>query len=799
MGKDPLPQGSLKQPAPQGSKKQPAPRGMPKFVPEPVPEQAKTEQPVVVGGMPKFVPEPVPKKPKIQQEETFLQDMAMLGFSQRHAAIHQEMIGISEKEREKAEKKAKKQESKMVYPPFNIFDLGVSQRFSAIHQELIGISGKAKATPQNIVLGGGFIPPTKPERRRVISEVPFAEITVKAPKPEATSQSKTIMGKTLTGKDLEKYVKISEEVIQEHRATREAAIHPKGIKDVSATSLFRGVRDIVVQSPFMQPGPAEKYLAPAMAKSGPLGKASASFISPSRSAKVPMDIPIGFVKAGEALVRPDIKTATGALMSTGLYAVTHGGALPSKSTYSTTLDKEIAKAREQFERDLKAEESRARELYPELSNIEIKAWKESELSRFESEMATQKKTFVSEYKTPIESYATDIKGREGELVGELTFEYLLGKAIGKGVSKAGGAVKKELIGSKVDKWLLEHSSRYANWAAKQIKPQVISSPVFDVGQKAYTWSPARQAGIDVAWALEQTPRTSGITAPALLETATKTRVLPHLISRGGQVSIGVLRDYGFSKSKEGLLSAPSQIGIQTTSESSRVLPHIPSITSRIVSSGAVPSMIGAGAVGASRAFTPQETVVQPKTETITEEELKQTPSVREIPYLPEIVGVTPKKREQQIVIPRLSLIPETVIQKAPTIPKLVPVQPQREKEIVIPKIGQIPRVVPEQQPKTHQIPRVIPSVVQQQRTQQKQKQVQITLRTPPPLTRTPPPFVFDIPKLPQLGSIKRSELFGGWRLKEHPIPSLEQFQEVALGIPQKKKKKTHPRKRKKRK
>jgi len=729
--------------------------GMKKPIPEPVPKQTQTQQPVVVGGMPKFVPEPVPKKPKIQQEETFLQDMAMLGFSQRHAAIHQELIGISEKEREKAEKKPKKQESKTVYPPFNIFDLGVSQRHAAIHQELIGISGKAKIVKKKR-LGGGFIPPTKPEikTRHVISEVPFAEITVKAPKPEATSQSKTIMGKTLTGKDLEKYVKISEEVIQEHRATREAAIHPEGIKDVSATSLFRGIADIAKESSAgivagitgKSKEEAQKALDIAQAGSGmPVpaitqeGGVKMSVTSP-KPEKL-LDVPVGFVKAGEALFRPDIKTASGAAFGTGISLVTGKGT----GTY-------------------------------------------------------------------IPDYLKDIKGREGEIVGELVFDYMLGKAIGKGVSKAGGAVKKELIGSKVDKWLLEHSGRYKGWAAKQIKPQAVSSPVFDVGQKAYTWSPARQAGIDVAWALEQTPKTSGITAPALLETATKTRVLPHLISRGGQVSIGVLRDYGFSKSKEGLLSAPSQIGIQTTSESSRVLPHIPSITSRIVSSGAVPSMIGAGAVGASRAFTPQETVVQPKTETITEEELKQTPSVREIPYLPEIVGVTPKKREKQIVIPRLSLIPETVsiqkqretqivIPKVVAVPKLVPVQPQREKEITIPKVTQIPRVVPEQQQKTHQIPMVIPSVVQQQRTQQKQKQVQTTRfpSSPTTTTRTPPPFVFDIPKLPQLGSIKRSELFGGWRLKEHPIPSLEQFQEVALGIPQKKKKKTHPRKRKKRK
>lgn len=404
----------------------------------------------------------------------------------------------------------------------------------------------------------------------------------------------------------------------------------------------------------------------------------------------------------------------------------------------------------------------------------------------------------------ISSYAKDIEGRPGEFLGEVLFDVVLGKAIGKGISEIKSRVGKKLVGTPADKWLLEHSSRYKRGAEATLRqrPQILSSPVYDVGQPSYTWSAARQKAIDLAWELELTPGTSGVTAPALLETSTKTKLIPHLFSRGGFTTIGYLRDTGFTRSDPYLQSAPQQIGVTSTvqKESVRALPYTGSLVGPTLigksASKVLPSFLGPAFLQGVRATSVQETKQAQETKAVPlpaassyvetgagveapqrlMPELKPTTetieSPREIPYTPTRL-VTPQQTKQvpiPLQVPDLSIVPA-----------------QEDRTRTIPEVIQVPEVLQEQdqQQKTVLIPGVVQAVRPVQKTTPQQAPVIPTPQLIKPSVKMPYTPMFELPKLK---GKKPKGLFGEWRLRTHKVPTISEVSSIRIGSTPKKRK-----------
>jgi len=751
-------------PPPKPQTQQPQPAQQKKSQPTSAPKQASSApvqqtSNVVVGGMKKFVPEPAPEKVITQQRRP-----------SSFPSLGQAIFDKRQFDQEWTAQRATQQSRATPLPP--------SQKHSSI--ELLG-----KQLPQQtakksvIVLGGGYIPPTPPKmvhvptqkhssiellgkqlpQQKIALNKTFVNTAIGETKNVGRVPINPMTGKPLTPEQLATLKGINEELGTERYEKLKEARIPAGPSKIGSLS----------QSIFeFDPAKAGAELgATIFGLTGEKRQKAVEFgteFSESITKKAGKNLPFfeeptkalaGVVATGESLVY--------------LPAALMGKKVPYTPTFSGAVIGDVGG-----------------------------------LVTGKGVGATQEL-----YEKYGRSYI------EGSIAGDVLLSYAIGKAIGKGVSTVGGTVKKQLIGSKADKWLIEHSSRYKGWATKGIKPQVVSSPVFDVGQKSFAWGPTRQKAIDLAWGLEMTPKTSGITAPALLETATKTRVLPHLISRGGITSIGVLRDYGFSRSQEGLLSAPSQIGIQTTKESARVLPHVPSSILGTFSSKALSSMIGAGVSSSMRGITgvsQQNTKTPTKTKTFSgqpsfftvgvgfraltklrpktfqEETQEVIPSKREIPYLPDFLkGITHQRDMTETIVgvpqiqdtPQIPDIPQILdvpqIQDTPQIPDILPIfdVPQIQDTPQIPYIPPIFDV-----PQTHDTPFPTPPT-----------------RFPPPSTFKPPPFVF---KLPKTKGKWKDSLFGGWRLKTHPIPTMKQINTKIVGFPTKKrlkKSKSKPQKR----
>jgi len=217
----------------------------------------------------------------------------------------------------------------------------------------------------------------------------------------------------------------------------------------SVTDVLRGAKesffDKVTPEPFKR---AEAAIGGAQAASSPLGKAASSILTPSRQVKAGADIAIGFVKGGESLVNPSIKTATGTVFGTGIQGITTKSHLPNNPFLKPIGDVSAIKA-----------------------------------------------------------YGADIRGREGEMIGEAVFDVLFGKAVTKVASK----VSKVQVGSKTDEILLAKSKRYrrAAEATLQERPQFVGAPSYGSDELVAPAKSIKEA-IDATWLLEQTKGTSGV-------------------------------------------------------------------------------------------------------------------------------------------------------------------------------------------------------------------------------------------------------------------------------------------------
>jgi len=338
--------------------------------------------------------------------------------------------------------------------------------------------------------------------------------------PQEPSPTKTVAA--ITPQPQQKTIQIAGRTVQVTETTKTIPSTPKtptqrlvdnmvtnmGPSPSSVTSVLRGAKetffDKITPEPFKR---AEVALGGAQEATSPLGKATSSILTPSRQVKAGADIAIGVVKGGESLVNPSIKTATGTVFGTGIQGITTKSHLPNNPFLKPIGDVSAIKA-----------------------------------------------------------YGADIKGREGEMIGEAVFDVLFGKAVTKVASK----VSKVQVGSKTDEILLAKSKRYrrAAEATLQERPQFVGAPSYGSDELVAPAKSIKEA-IDATWLLEQTKGTSGVTAKHLVSQSDEvTQFLAFKQAEAGQKTTAYLSKSGIGKYvpvSANLSDDLGKVGIRTTS------------------------------------------------------------------------------------------------------------------------------------------------------------------------------------------------------------------------------------------
>jgi len=236
-------------------------------------------------------------------------------------------------------------------------------------------------------------------------------------------------------------------------------------------------------------------------------------------------------------------------------------------------------------------------------------------------------------------------------------------------------------GSRTQMWLIRHSAWYRERALRGITPGLISIPDISkakaIGMEELIWGKG-------SWELTMVPRTSGIWVQETIKTVSKvTPAYQHLISRGGALSIGYLRELWFKKPVKppvaGLLT-PEQLGIISLKKKIfRGIPYIPQIVAPM--KGATPSIIRYGIAGLILGLKPAPSVkpkIRPKVVTrlkpLTSLLLKQPGITKEITghiVVPSVALKGVQETRQEVALTPLT----RVILGTPTTP--VQITPQR--------------------------------------------------------------------------------------------------------------------------
>lgn len=200
-------------------------------------------------------------------------------------------------------------------------------------------------------------------------------------------------------------------------------------------------------------------------------------------------------------------------------------------------------------------------------------------------------------------------------VGALFWEIGEAYVIGKGVEKLGkklipesikhaakfGKVAKATYKAKLTvKSVLPsfRGSRVDVWMAKHFKPYYAKTGIAR-GEVALTQIPERiglthlEAG-QLAWKLTEAPRTSGVWLRSVGFAPAKTKVLPHLISRGGQVSVGYLKTLSIEEPywQRGLLPYVTQTQVTRMG----IIPYTPKIVSGLGKKATLTPLLGLAVV-----------------------------------------------------------------------------------------------------------------------------------------------------------------------------------------------------------
>lgn len=281
----------------------------------------------------------------------------------------------------------------------------------------------------------------------------------------------------------------------------------------------------------------------------------------------------------------------------------------------------------------------------------------------------------------------------------------------------------------------------------------------------------------VAWEMTKSPRMGGVWLRNIGVAPTKTTVLPHLISRGGVISIGYLRELSYEEPlwKRGLLPFVTQKQVTRMG----ILPYVPKAVAVTGKKGISQLAIGLGIT----------TLAQVRPEPTRRIETMQKP----LPLL--TIHPEPKRREKQVLLPKLwqpTLAYEREKFKPLTIERLEP--KQKERAIPVLRLPTLRIPTSELKAPSLQIPK------QATITIQKTAQIpSIPIPTPTiPTTPTPLPPPFRVPHGGRDVSRGRRGLFGAWFKRTHPIKTAEQMLQTFTGARRKlKKRKKKKRKRRK--
>lgn len=277
----------------------------------------------------------------------------------------------------------------------------------------------------------------------------------------------------------------------------------------------------------------------------------------------------------------------------------------------------------------------------------------------------------------------------GTLFGDILVAY----AAGKGVEKVWSGTKKipvvrkapetvEAIqrvvsqkvsaawrGSKVEIYLIKHSAWYRTRAARAVSPGIISLPDISkmdkIGLQEIMWKAA-------SFDLTAVPRTSGAWITTTTTLATRpTPAMKHLISRGGQLSIGYLRELWFKKEPKpivaGLLT-PEQLGLVSVEKHTfRYTPYIPKAVSKISTASVIPHILGIAAVAGTKILRRPEVKPKPIIRPVTRAQLKpKQPSVADVITAPVVSPVVSEETRQQPVLAVSPIVESIVTQEQET-------------------------------------------------------------------------------------------------------------------------------------
>jgi len=377
----------------------------------------------------------------------------------------------------------------------------------------------------------------------------------------------------------------------------------------------------------------------------------------------------------------------------------------------------------------------------------------------------------TELETMYEQYGKEYVG--GTLVGDVILAIGLGIAAEKVVSPVISAVKGAWKGSRPDIWLAKHSSWYYSKTGGLAQQVIGSKGVIEPFSLQ-----AAKAG-EMAWLLETTPKTSALTVTAAEYAVHKAKVLPHLISRGGLISIGYLRELGFEKPKiMGGLPA-RQVSLETVLKTApKTVPYVPSVFGAapfIVSASTLSLLLGTAAtIGAKivpstvkpRPITPVHPILTKP---------KPTRFEKVAPYVPEVLAPLHKKPEKRKVVPHLKLTDRAKLIKKP--------KPIGK---VLPWIGESPILAQPTEEKGVQVSATKTSLVQAMETTQLLTQV---LSPSSPFFE--PSTTFRVPVKPPTGKgrrklrKKRRKKVKGSKIgifkKVHPVASAKSAASYILG------------------
>jgi hypothetical protein len=297
----------------------------------------------------------------------------------------------------------------------------------------------------------------------------------------------------------------------------------------------------------------------------------------------------------------------------------------------------------------------------------------------------------------IKAYGADVKGREGELVGEVVSDIVIGSAISKVVSKIGGV----RVGSKTDDFLLKYSERYrkSQIGKLQSRPNIIGTDTYNpftqetvFPSSNRVFSEGYQKAAEGAFSFELTPGTSAVGIKAT-EQLTKKSVTPTLFSYGGSIwGKTTYQNYGFKKYDPMNLNAPQQIGVTIKKTTPATLPFSPTKIGAVSPTITKSFVAGLGISSFVKTLTstPQ---IQQNQEIIIQK--PQSPT-KDMPFVPPRIYDVEKQTEQMIVVPQIGQLPKPITYTTPEIqqdsqqniiqfPDIQPAQIQEQQQSLIPK------------------------------------------------------------------------------------------------------------------